>query len=86
MCSDDDRWEARLELGSLGVGCWRIRRRPEAPRPCSCSGLIGDLGRVVNNVPVSTMAPCVLFVDPNSPRQSVQLPRVKTHPFCGIHG
>lgn len=43
MCSDDARWEARLEPGSLGVGCWRIRRSPEAPRPCSCSGFRGDL-------------------------------------------
>lgn len=31
------------DVGNLGPGCWRMRRRPEAPRPCSCSGRIGDL-------------------------------------------
>jgi hypothetical protein len=46
ICSDSARCEARPEPGSLDVGCWRIRRRPEAPRPCSCSGFIGDLKRV----------------------------------------
>lgn len=27
------------------LGCWRIRRSPESPKPCSpaCSGIIGDL-------------------------------------------
>lgn len=24
-------------------GCWRIRRRPEAPSPCSCSAMWGVL-------------------------------------------
>ena len=51
ICSDDARCEARPEPGSLGAGCWRIRRRPEAPRPCSCSGLMGDLGSVSNSFP-----------------------------------
>lgn len=24
------------------MGCWRIRRKPDTPRPCSCSGMMGD--------------------------------------------
>lgn len=33
------------EVGRVGArrGCCRIRRKPEAPRPCSCSVIIGDL-------------------------------------------
>jgi len=27
-------------------GCWRIRRKPEIPRPCSCSGITGDIAIV----------------------------------------
>lgn len=30
-------------VGALGGCCWRMRLRPEAPRPCSCSVMIGDL-------------------------------------------
>lgn len=37
----------------LQGGCCRIRRKPEAPRPCSCSGIMG--GRTV--VPVSVPDP-----------------------------
>ena len=50
---DDDRgigWvlatgeESRDEaLAVRARGCWRIRRRPDAPRPCSCSAMMGDL-------------------------------------------
>ena len=32
--------------GRVGVrrpGCWRILRNPDAPSPCSCSVIIGDL-------------------------------------------
>ena len=32
--------------GKVGVrrpGGWRILRKPEAPSPCSCSGMTGDL-------------------------------------------
>lgn len=28
--------------GARDFGCWRIRRRPETPRPCSCSATMGD--------------------------------------------
>ena len=41
------------EEGTVGTrdgGCWRIRRRPDAPRPCSCSGTIGDLAIGSNSV------------------------------------
>ena len=34
------------EDGNVGFragGCCRMRRRPDAPSPCSCSGMIGDL-------------------------------------------
>lgn len=34
--------------GSLGAGDWRMRRRPETPRPCSCSGTTGDLSSQVS--------------------------------------
>ena len=30
-------------VGARGGGCCRIRRRPEAPSPCSCSVMTGDL-------------------------------------------
>lgn len=31
------------KLGTRGGGCCRMRRRPDAPRPCSCSVMTGDL-------------------------------------------
>ena len=44
---EDDRggnaYEAEGEAGCEGArdgGCWRIRRRPDIPSPCSCSGSI----------------------------------------------
>ena len=40
--------EDASEGGSVGTraeGCCRIRRKPEAPRPCSCSVMTGDLVR-----------------------------------------
>jgi hypothetical protein len=40
MCS-----EAAREVDNLEPGCWRMRRRPEEPMPCSCSGRMGDLSR-----------------------------------------
>lgn len=40
MFKDAARWE---DVDRRGPGCWRIRRRPEAPKPCSCSGMMGDL-------------------------------------------
>lgn len=42
----DTAMEAERELAALEglvVGCCRMRRRPEAPKPCSCSGMMGDL-------------------------------------------
>lgn len=39
-------YEAEGEAGCDGArdwGCWRIRRRPDIPSPCSCSGSIGVL-------------------------------------------
>jgi hypothetical protein len=38
------------EEGSVGggrIGCWRIRRRPEAPIPCSCSVMTEDLIKIL---------------------------------------
>lgn len=38
--------EEASEGGKVGArvkGCCRIRRRPDAPRPCSCSVMTGDL-------------------------------------------
>lgn len=37
--------EELSEIGRIGArgSCCRIRLRPEAPRPCSCSVTIGDL-------------------------------------------
>lgn len=40
------REAARWVEGTREPGTWRMRRRPEAPRPCSCSGTMGDLVRV----------------------------------------
>lgn len=37
---EDDSEEGMV--GALG-GCCRMRRRPEAPSPCSCSVMTGDL-------------------------------------------
>jgi hypothetical protein len=36
-----------------GVGCCRIRRRPESPNPCSpeCSGIIGDFDNLSSSGP-----------------------------------
>jgi hypothetical protein len=38
--SEAARW---VVCSCLGPGCWRMRRRPEDPRPCSCSDTMGDL-------------------------------------------
>jgi hypothetical protein len=40
MFNEAARW---FVCNCLGPGCWRMRRRPEDPRPCSCSGTMGDL-------------------------------------------
>ena len=40
MFSDVARW---VVGGRREPGCWRMRRSPDDPRPCSCSGTIGDL-------------------------------------------
>lgn len=40
MFSEAARW---VDCSCLGPGCWRMRRRPEDPRPCSCSDTMGDL-------------------------------------------
>jgi hypothetical protein len=34
-------------VGARGGGCCRIRRRPDAPRPCSCSVITGDLTDII---------------------------------------
>ena len=34
--------------GAREAGCCRILRRPDIPRPCSCSGMIGDLAVLVS--------------------------------------
>jgi hypothetical protein len=44
--SDVERWVA--EGGPREPGCWRMRRRPEIPMPCSCSGTMGDLQGTVS--------------------------------------
>jgi hypothetical protein len=31
------------KVGARGGGCCRMRRRPDAPSPCSCSVMTGDL-------------------------------------------
>jgi hypothetical protein len=36
----------------LGAGDWRMRRRPETPSPCSCSGTTGDLA-ILSKEPAS---------------------------------
>jgi hypothetical protein len=39
---EDDSEDGSVGGGRTG-GCWRIRRRPEAPIPCSCSVMTEDL-------------------------------------------
>lgn len=39
---EDDSEDGSVGGGRIG-GCWRIRRRPEAPIPCSCSVMTGGL-------------------------------------------
>lgn len=34
--------------GAREAGCCRILRRPDIPRPCSCSGTMGDLAVLVS--------------------------------------
>lgn len=43
--ADGLREDTALEgmVGVRGVGCWRMRRKPEIPSPWSCSVMIGDL-------------------------------------------
>jgi hypothetical protein len=44
------------EEGSVvvrGGGCCRIRLRPEAPRPCSCSVMMGDLMEELKSAPTT---------------------------------
>lgn len=38
------------EVGALDGGFCRIRRSPDTPTPCSCSGRIGDLAIPSNSV------------------------------------
>ena len=45
MFSEAARW---VDCSCLGPGCWRMRRRPEDPRPCSCSDTMGDLVQCVS--------------------------------------
>lgn len=33
------------KAGNREGGCWRMRRSPEVPSPCSCSVMTGDLKR-----------------------------------------
>jgi hypothetical protein len=41
-------------VGVRGGGCCRIRRRPDVPRPCSCSVITGDLTKcAVSDFPLS---------------------------------
>lgn len=65
------------ELGATGVlgsGCWRIRRRPEAPRPCSCSVIIGDLEEnVVSHYKLHSQASKTSGAHRTSPLESSEL-------------
>jgi hypothetical protein len=46
----------RAEGGPREPGCWRMRRRPDAPMPCSCSGTMGDLRAVSHDCQTQTRA------------------------------
>jgi hypothetical protein len=50
-----------VEGGNREPPCWRMRRRPEAPMPCSCSGTMGDLKRMcqplLNTCPAACLIP-----------------------------
>jgi len=42
---EDDSEDGSVGGGRMG-GCWRIRRRPEAPIPCSCSVMTEGLMKI----------------------------------------
>ena len=48
---EDDSEEGRV--GARGGGSCRIRLRPEAPSPCSCSVMTGDLIEEFESAPVT---------------------------------
>ena len=48
---EEDSEEGRV--GARRGGCCRIRRKPEAPSPCSCSVMTGDLIEGFESAPVT---------------------------------
>jgi hypothetical protein len=48
---EEDSEEGRV--GARRGGCCRIRLSPEAPSPCSCSVMIGDLIEDLESAPVT---------------------------------
>ena len=78
----------------LWLGCWRMRRSPEDPRPCSCSGTMGDLmhtrqpllskRRMLLPGPTSSHMPtsCAHY----SPCHAIQLPSIDAQALRSIDG
>lgn len=67
MFSEAARW---FDAGNRGPGCWRMRRRPEAPRPCSCSGTMGDLA-MRSSWPASMLRRFAVFKGGGAPERRV---------------
>jgi hypothetical protein len=71
--SEAARW---VEGGGREPGCCLMRRRPDAPIPCSCSGTRGDLGHVSHCSSSSDIYP---LVSNNSTPQDSTTSTLPTH-------
>jgi len=81
-----------VDGGGREPGCWRILLSPDAPMPCSYSGMIGLLYTCQSFLPLPTLLrsffmPCpVQSVRANSPRHAVQLPGIDAHALRRVYG
>jgi hypothetical protein len=71
-----------VEGGRREPGCWRMRRSPEAPMPCSCSETMGDLRRMCQPL-LSTCPAATSTTSPrlytHSPCHAFQLSSIEAH-------
>lgn len=73
---------ARCVVGcSRPGGCCRMRRSPEAPMPCSCSGTIGDLKQRRESLVQKGMC-----LHSHLPHHAIQLSSIDAHPLGSVYG